>query len=105
MGRTWAAAGQINEPDLVDDQYPDGEEGKEEVEDLLCLDLTHEEIKEAFRLFDDTGEGFITVTRFRLILKEIDDEFTEDELDEIIAEIDTDKSETIDFNEFVKIMT
>ena len=57
-----------------------------------------------FRLFDDTGEGFITVARFRvglyylfmninklnllqIILKEIDEEFTEDELDEIIAEV------------------
>merc|ERR1711997_54566 len=88
--------------------YPDGEGGAgegEEVEDLLMLDLTHEEIKAAFRLFDDSGEGFITVMRFRIILKEIDEEFTEDELDEIIAEIDTDKSDTIDFNEFVKIMT
>ena len=35
----------------------------------------------------------------------MDEDFTEDELDEIIAEIDTDKSDTIDFNEFVKIMT
>merc|ERR1711994_632775 len=88
--------------------YPDGEGGGgdgEEVEDLLMLDLTHEEIKAAFRLFDDSGEGFITVNRFRVILKEIDEEFTEDEFDEIIAEIDTDKSDTIDFNEFVKIMT
>ena len=39
------------------------------------------------RLFDDTGEGFITVTRFRVILKEIDEDFTEDELDEIISEV------------------
>ena len=38
----------------------------EEVEDLLMLDLTHEEIKAAFRLFDDSGEGFITVMRFRV---------------------------------------
>ena len=30
------------------------------------LDLTHEEIKAAFRLFDDSGEGFITVMRFRV---------------------------------------
>merc|ERR1712241_452014 len=86
-----------------DDTMP--AEASEEVEDLLMLDLTHEEIKAAFRLFDDSGEGFITVMRFRVILKEIDEEFTEDELDEIIAEIDTDKSDTIDFNEFVKIMT
>merc|ERR1711994_691780 len=101
-----SAAAEIPDMGMEEGDYPDGSsEVDEEIEDLLCLDLTHEEIKAAFRLFDDTGEGFITVLRFRLILKEIDDDFSDDELDEIIAEIDTDKSDTIDFNEFVKIMT
>ena len=45
---------------------PGGAGEGEEVEDLLMLDLTHEEIKAAFRLFDDSGEGFITVNRFRV---------------------------------------
>merc|ERR1712038_1958984 len=101
-----SAAAEMPDMGMEEGDYPDGSsEVDEEIEDLLCLDLTHEEIKAAFRLFDDTGEGFITVLRFRLILKEIDDDFSDDELDEIIAEIDTDKSDTIDFNEFVKIMT
>merc|ERR1712045_152043 len=101
-----SAAAEMPDMGMEKGDYPDGSsEVDEEIEDLLCLDLTHEEIKAAFRLFDDTGEGFITVLRFRLILKEIDDDFSDDELDEIIAEIDTDKSDTIDFNEFVKIMT
>merc|ERR1719348_2339680 len=55
-------------------------------------DLTMEELKEAFRLFDEDGEGFITVTRFRAILIEVDEDFSEDELDEVIATIDTDSS-------------
>merc|ERR1712073_13921 len=97
-----SAAAEMPDMGMEEGDYPDGSsEVDEEIEDLLCLDLTHEEIKAAFRLFDDTGEGFITVLRFRLILKEIDDDFSDDELDEIIAEIDTDKSDTIDFNEFV----
>ena len=41
-------------------------DASEPVEDLLCAELTQEEIKAAFRLFDDTGEGFITTTRFRV---------------------------------------
>jgi len=88
-----------------DDQenYPDGEE--EEEFDAMMGELTTDELKAAFRIFDDIGEGFITVERFRQILKEIDEEFTDDEIDEVIAEIDMDKSTTIDFNEFVKIMT
>merc|ERR1712012_1115290 len=84
------AAAEVPEPVKKDgEDYPDGSSEVDEVEDLLMLDLTHDEIKAAFRLFDDTGEGFITVTRFRVILKEIDDEFTEDELDEIISEVST----------------
>merc|ERR1712038_981393 len=101
-----SAAAEMPDMGMEEGDYPDGSsEVDEEIEDLLCLDITHEEIKAAFRLFDDTGEGFITVLRFRLILKEIDDDFSDDELDEIIAEIDADKADTIDFNEFVKIMT
>ena len=40
-----------------------------------------------FRLFDSEGEGFIPVTRFREILKEVDEDFTDSELDDIIAEV------------------
>ena len=39
------------------------------------------------RLFDTHGEGFIPVERFREILLEVDEDFTEDELDDIIAEV------------------
>ena len=71
------------------------------MEDELCAELTIEELKEAFRLFDDTGDGYISVIRFRVrgveyisnddydafkaILKEIDEDFTEEELDGIIS--------------------
>merc|ERR1712113_214192 len=46
------------------------------------------ELKEAFRLFDDLGRGYITVERFREILREIDNTISEEELDGIISEID-----------------
>ena len=39
------------------------------------------------RLFDDCGEGFISVARFREILREIDDEIAEEELDGIISDV------------------
>ena len=38
-------------------------------------------------MFDSLGEGFIPVERFRIILKEVDEDFSEDELDEIIFEV------------------
>merc|ERR1712037_304618 len=55
-------------------------------EDLLS-DLTYDELKRAFRLFDNEGLGYIPVDRFRTILKEVDEDFT-DELDDIIFEVD-----------------
>ena len=39
------------------------------------------------RLFDDLGEGFITVERFREILREIDNTISKEELDGIINEV------------------
>lgn len=92
-------------------KYPDGS-GDAADDDVLASELTIEELKEAFRwavsntmrlllyvtecwlltdpwsrLFDTGGEGYITVIRFREILIEIDEEFTEEELDGIIRDV------------------
>ena len=85
--------------------YPDGEKetGKE---DDLFTELTLDELKEAFRLFDDLKEGFITINRFRVsdspwaqqqslfqaILKEIDEEITDDEVEQIIIDVSSNSS-------------
>ena len=39
------------------------------------------------RLFDDIGEGYISVEKFREILKEIDPTIGEEELDGIISDV------------------
>ena len=39
------------------------------------------------RLFDRHGEGFIPVLRFREILMEVDEDFTEEELEGVISEV------------------
>jgi len=64
-----------------------------------------EELREAFRLYDKQGNGYILVSDFREILRALDDKITEDELDEMIAEIDTDGSGTVDFDEFMEVMS
>ncbi|KAH7958452.1 hypothetical protein HPB49_001865 [Dermacentor silvarum] len=59
-----------------------------------------EELREAFRLYDKEGNGYINVSDLREILRALDDALTEDELDEMIAEIDTDGSGTVDFDDY-----
>uniref|UniRef100_A0A915P958 EF-hand domain-containing protein n=1 Tax=Meloidogyne floridensis TaxID=298350 RepID=A0A915P958_9BILA len=57
-----------------------------------------QELREAFRLYDKEGNGYINVSDLREILRALDDKITDDELDEMIAEIDTDGSGTVDFD-------
>jgi len=63
------------------------------------------ELKEAFRLYDKAGDGYITTAVLREILAALDDKLTPDDLDGIIEEIDEDGSGTIDFDEFMEMMT
>jgi Ca2+-binding EF-hand superfamily protein len=63
------------------------------------------ELKEAFRLYDKEGQGYITTAVLKQILHEIDDKLTEEELDGMIDEIDEDGSGTVDFDEFMEMMT
>nr|UKO95428.1 troponin c [Demodex canis] len=68
-------------------------------------EAVQEELREAFRLYDKEGNGYIKTSDLREILRALDDKLTADELDEMIAEIDTDGSGTVDFDEFMEMMT
>merc|ERR1719242_193224 len=47
-----------------------------------------EELKEAFRIYDKEGQGFITNDVLKEILSEIDPTLTENDLENIIEEVD-----------------
>lgn len=64
-----------------------------------------QELKEAFRMYDKEGNGYITTTVLREILAALDDKLTNDDLDGMIEEIDSDDSGTVDFEEFMTMMT
>ena len=64
-----------------------------------------QELREAFRLYDKEGNGYITTDVLKEIFKELDNTITEDDLDDMIDEIDEDGSGTVDFEEFFGVMT
>ena len=70
-------------------------------EDEECL---REELKEAFRIYDKEGDGFITTNTLKEILRELDPKLAEAELDGILEEVDEDGSGTVDFDEFMDFM-
>ncbi len=62
------------------------------------------ELKEAFRIYDKQGNGFITISVLREILKELDNRLTDEELTGICEEVDEDGSGTLDYDEFMGMM-
>uniref|UniRef100_A0A1I7VLU0 Troponin C n=1 Tax=Loa loa TaxID=7209 RepID=A0A1I7VLU0_LOALO len=62
-----------------------------------------EELREAFRLYDKEGNGYIAVSDLRDILRALDENVSEEELDEMIADIDTDGSGTVDLDGALKL--
>merc|ERR1712095_6913 len=62
------------------------------------------ELKEAFRIYDKEGNGYISTDTLKEILKELDNKLTEDDLLNIIEEVDEDGSGTLDFDEFIDMM-
>lgn len=68
------------------------------LEEETDTEAIQQELREAFRLYDKEGNGYITTDVFRDILHELDDALSPEELDMIIEEVDTDGSGTLDFD-------
>ena len=51
---------------------------------------SEEEIREAFRVFDRDGNGFISASELRHVMTNLGEKLTDDEVDEMIREADID---------------
>lgn len=89
------------------------EEGKVNFDDFCRIagpfleeddaEAMQQELKEAFRLYDREGNGYITTKTLKEILAALDDKLSDSDLNGIIAEIDTDGSGTVDFDGEMRI--
>merc|ERR1712073_150178 len=68
------------------------------------LETMKKELKDAFRIYDKEGQGFITNDTLRALIGELLAPLTDEELDGIIEELDEDGSGTMDFDEFCEMM-
>lgn len=64
-----------------------------------------QEIKEAFNVFDKDNDGFITIKELGTVMRSLGHNPTECELQDMIKLYDKDESGTIDFPEFLDLMT
>ncbi|CAM4764270.1 unnamed protein product [Rotaria magnacalcarata] len=63
-----------------------------------------EELREAFRVFDQNGDGSITLSELRIVLDQMGLDPSEEELQDMIREVDADQSGSISFVEFVDMV-
>ncbi|KAJ7521170.1 hypothetical protein O6H91_19G041100 [Diphasiastrum complanatum] len=63
------------------------------------------EFKEAFSLFDKDGDGSITTKELGTVMRSLGQNPTEAELQDMINEVDADGNGTIDFPEFLNLMS
>ncbi len=63
-----------------------------------------EEIKEAFKVFDKDGNGYISAAELRHIMTNLGEKLTDEEVDEMIREADVDGDGQINYDEFVDMM-
>lgn len=64
-----------------------------------------EELREAFKIFDRNEDGFISPSELRLVMTNLGEKLTDEEIDDMIREADFDKDGVINYEEFVFMIT
>lgn len=65
---------------------------------------TDEELKDAFRVFDRDGNGYISAAELRHVLTNLGEKLTDEEVDEMIREADITADGRVNYEEFVRIL-
>jgi len=66
---------------------------------------TEADIIDAFRVFDVEGKGYITAYELRHVMTNLGEKLTDEEVNEMVSEADSDGDGVINYTDFVKIMT
>jgi Ca2+-binding EF-hand superfamily protein len=72
---------------------------------LAGKDYVEEDFMDAFRVFDTDGDGRITAKELMAVLVELGIKTSKSDVKKMIQELDYDRNGTIEYSEFVQMMT
>jgi len=90
----------INEVDADGDGTIDFDEFLEMMAQKMKGLDDEEEIKEAFKVFDKNGDGFIEASELRQVMQSLGEKLTEEEVEDMIKEADVDGDGRVNYQEF-----
>merc|ERR1711885_103874 len=79
--------------------------GSKKVKPGQLTDEQLDEIREAFSLFDSDASGMIDVRELKAAMRALGFEVKNEELKKMVTDIDNDGNGTIEFTEFLQMMT
>jgi len=65
---------------------------------------SEDDIREAFKVFDKEGTGYILIAELRHVLTNIGEKLTDEEVDELLREAEVSAEGKIKYDDFVRIM-
>ncbi|KAH7966809.1 hypothetical protein HPB49_019660 [Dermacentor silvarum] len=68
-------------------------------------DDVDDEIREAFKVFDRNGDGYVSAAELRHVMTTMGEKLSHEEVDEMIREADQDGDGRINYDEFVSMVT
>ena len=86
------------------DGVMDFDEFKDMMKRRLSVNSEREEMKETFNIFDKDKDGVISFHDLKSTLKQLGEEVTDKDVQDMIKEADLNKDGVIDFEEFKKMM-
>lgn len=95
----------VNEIDMDNDGTVDFSEFMTMMARRMRTTDNEEEVREAFRVFDRNGNGFISAAELRHVLTSIGDKLTDEEADDMIRAADVDGDGQINYDEFARVLT
>ncbi|XP_064485199.1 calmodulin-like [Ornithodoros turicata] len=93
------------------EMQPDDNERQVQFTELIEMITTHtravepNDLRDAFRVFDRDGHGFITSAELRHIVTTLGERMTDEEADQLIRDADTNNEGHIDYEELIKLLT